>query len=558
MNGLEIAVSDDVLNGLFLILLYSTIGGFAFRWLIPRLSPNAKMLAAVMLATQILVICLSQIVETNSSFEALLWELRHEWNIPSTLAFTQLATVSAVFILVGWLARSKPTSQRIYYVVLGLLFLFLSIDEYFKVHEPIKNWYLIYAAVGGIVALITLAVAARSATSVRIWLACLMSGLAVGAMGAILFELINRSCDTVAFLQVSGCFHFFVWEEASELLGIWVALVAALGLFSELPPSRRMHRFLLCLPLLCLLLLFLNAMLPRLEQRLLARAASVEFSNGMRLIAYRFAEGSLHTDRLPVQIYLSSRQEDILYQGFSVHLVDQSTGKSVASNNVWMDRQHGIWLFGPEYEQVYRQMLAVSIPPGTPANHALWVVLTIWTPGGGDEYRLHKVLSSDQRLLSKTQVVLGEIVLQEAEDAAPQAKPLAQFANGFALESVNLPGRARPGGLLDITMAWRSHTDGAADYIQFLHLIHEERNEWWGYDQPPLGQRLPTRLWYDGLADSEQWQVPLPADLSTGNYTVFSGLYLASDAERITATDENGAPFLDAYIPIGSLYIESA
>lgn len=69
--------------------------------------------------------------------------------------------------------------------------------------------------------------------------------------------------------------------------------------------------------------------------------------------------------------------------------------------------------------------------------------------------------------------------------------------------------------------------------------------------------RLPSRLWYSGLVDSETWRVPLPADLAPGRYKVYTGLYRARDRERDTASDVNGAPFIDARVPLGTLIVES-
>ena len=91
--------------------------------------------------------------------------------------------------------------------------------------------------------------------------------------------------------------------------------------------------------------------------------------------------------------------------------------------------------------------------------------------------------------------------------------------------------------------------------MQFLHLGHEETGDWWVYDQQPLGDRLPTRLWYSGLADSEVWQAPLPADLAPGRYEVFTGLYRTRDQERIPASDADGERWLDGRVPLGMIVI---
>ena len=94
------------------------------------------------------------------------------------------------------------------------------------------------------------------------------------------------------------------------------------------------------------------------------------------------------------------------------------------------------------------------------------------------------------------------------------------------------------------------------NYVQFLHLGHVDSGKWWVYDQQPLGPRMPTRLWYSGLADSEVWAAPLPADLTSGEYAVFTGLYRLSDQQRLPVKGKDGIPFVDARVPLGFLTLE--
>ena len=72
----------------------------------------------------------------------------------------------------------------------------------------------------------------------------------------------------------------------------------------------------------------------------------------------------------------------------------------------------------------------------------------------------------------------------------------------------------------------------------------------------PLGLRLPTRLWYEGLRSSEVWQFTLPADLQPGRYSIYSGLYRLSDLQRLGVTLADGAQPADARIPLGTILIE--
>ena len=59
-----------------------------------------------------------------------------------------------------------------------------------------------------------------------------------------------------------------------------------------------------------------------------------------------------------------------------------------------------------------------------------------------------------------------------------------------------------------------------------------------------------------GLADSEVWQAPLPADLAPGRYEVFTGLYRTRDQERIPANDLDGLAWVDGRVSLGSLIVE--
>ena len=239
--------------------------------------------------------------------------------------------------------------------------------------------------------------------------------------------------------------------------------------------------------------------------------------------------------------------------GFSLHLIDQTSGKSIAS----IDRhtrslQH--LLLAPSYAHIFRKQMAVEIPPAAPSNRAYWIALSLWREEGG-EFTSQRILESEHQLLGETQVILGEFALR-APSTAEFSAPLAIFVSSFTLSAVDLPPRANRGDTLNITFYWRADAVGADDYMQFLHLGHIDSGEWWVYDQLPLGPRLPTRLWYSGLTDSEVWAAPLPADLASSEYAVFTGLYRLSDQERLPVKGKDGIPFVDARVPLGYLTLE--
>ncbi len=551
-NG-ELFVSPDTINRIFIISLYLPIALISYRRLIPGLSQPAKRLATAMLAAQVLVIVWSMEREPASNFERWLQVLTGEYNIPATLASVQLALVGCAALLTARIIKARHIYHRLYHIGVGLAFLFLALDEYHKIHERIANWVAYYAALGAVLVLATIVLAIYSPRRARKWQVCFLAGLAISGAGAIGVELMPTVCDTIGFFRLNKCLLFSTIEEALEFIGVWLALVAALGQFSVSAPasSRLVQRILYPAPSLWIFLLLLISFIPALELRLFARQASVRFQSGLDLHGYTI-EWSREVAH--VRLYASAKQGNGIRLGYSIHLVDQVKGISVARSDEWEDRRNGFWLFGPEYAPIYGQVIEIEIPPQTPVNRAYWVVLSLWRKNGGD-YARRAVLASDLELLSDTQVILGELAIPAEADNLPTV-PLAEFGNGFIFEAVDLPERAQAGETLSINFAWRSKSDGVEDHVQFLHLGHEETGAWFVYDQPPLGPRLPARLWYSGLADSETWRVPLPPELAPGQYRVFTGIYRARDGERLAASDAGGAPFVDARVPLGRLIVE--
>ncbi len=554
MESGPVYLTVETLTRIIFPTIYALAGLIVYRWFMPDLSTVARRLAIIMLAAQVLAIGKALFIQPSSSFDVWLWQLQGEWNVTATLAATQLALVAGVALTTAWLSKSRMALQRLYFVGIALVFLFLAYDEYFTVHEHWSGWdYYLMLGMGVLAA--TLIVAALSPRPSWKWHACLLAGLAISATGAIYVEQVGSVCGNYGVVFIHKCPPSTAWafEEILEFLGIWLTLVALLGHFSDAsPPSKRLRRALYAMPALCIVLLIPIAPIWPVAQQSFSQPAAVAFESGAGLHAYRI---ETRAASFTVHLFISPEGWDYNGLGYSIHLVDQTTGESIVSRNTHAYRRLEFYL-APGHVPVYRQWKRIQFPPGTPTNHALRVVLTLWRKKG-EQIVYDPVLSSDLKLLGEAQVLLDELVLP-ADSPAPTTAPLAQFENGFSLGAVELPERAQPGENLVIPFAWRIDENGREDHVQYLHLGHVETGAWFVYDQEPLGARLPTRLWYRGLTDTETWRVPLPADLAPGQYSVFTGIYRARDGERIPATDADGARFVDARVPLGTLSVGDA
>ena len=551
MANPEVVVPTRALNYVFLVLLYAPVCLVSYRLLVPRLSPTAGRVAYGFLLTQVSAIALSLIFQSAAGFQWWLWDLNSEWNIPTIFAALQLMSIGWVALFFTLCAGKQPALLRLYLLMIALQFFFLAVDELFQFHETNRVVEDSYNALGiaSVIAVILLApvVGKRS----WLWLVCMLIGLGLAWFGAIVLERYRDVCGYLGSFRLSECLEPYHYEEPLELLGVWLALVAVLGLITDAPLSRRRWRMLYLLPPLCIATLLLAVPASPFSIPALSHVPIVEFESGESLQDYRI---KLTAQNVNVRLSLSPARWDFVDGlGYSIHLVDQASGDSVAHGNLYaqLDLKFTV---GPSIRHVYRQEMDIAITPDVRANRATWIVLTLWRDIGGIFVR-ENVLSSDLPRLNETQVILDELVLP-AEASAASAAPLAAFDRGIALESAVLPESARAGETLEIGFSWRSDGAGLDEYSQFLHFVHDGSGEQWGYDQAPLGGRLPTRLWYAGLADSETWRVPLSEDLAPGQYVVYTGLYMVRDLTRLAASDAGGRSWPDDRVALGSIIIE--
>lgn len=546
-------IAPESLNRAVFLLLYAPVCLLSFRWLLPRLSPFVKRLALCLLVVQIAMMLMALLVEPAPRFDSWLWNLDWEFNIPSTLASIQLALAGALALLSAW--REAQRLRAFCLAGIGLVFLFFAWDEYFMLHEQIADWQRNYAILGAVMVAASAFMALRSQPGERIWQFCFLAGMAMSALGAVIFEDLDRLCGSQGAFRLIGCLYLYSIEEMLEFLGIWLALVGIGGQFSAaLPkPSRLIRMGLAILPLLWIGILLLASLAPGIEWHLLAGHTEVKFDSQVRLKGYRT---EIAADSVAIWIYASAPARLWNYGklGYSVHLLDIASGNSLVGHNRHVTETRDYWIFDAAHVAINREYLRIPWPASAPANRGLAIALSFWREAEGG-FPLLPIESSDLPRLGDSQIILGEFALQAVAPAA-SGQAIAQFAGGITLQAVDLPPSAQAGEPLVISFAWRSDSAIAEDFTQFLHLAHDKSGRQWGYDQAPLGPRLPTRLWYSGLADSETWQKRLPADLASGRYTVYTGLYRSSDLQRLATTDAAGRVQLDNRVALGSILIE--
>ena len=483
----------------------------------------------------------------TSQYTKWLFNLQMESNLLATFSTVQILLIACISGTNALLNLRSSRALAFFWLTFSLGFYLLAVDEYFGLHEASRGLVLFYRLGGALFFLWLCYWAWRSRAATRLFI-LFPIGLAMSGFGALVL-------DRFPYTRIGGDqFWNMPVEEALEMLGILLVLIGALGLLgSAYQPHKWRRAGVIFLSLLLMSVVLFGAIIlaPRVELKYFGQRAHIAFHDGaLWLRGFRLVDDAPIAGRpLTIRLYINATKPKFMSDGLSLHLVDQKTRASiVAVNHHFSDPQwHRI------VGRTYRQGVDLNIPPDLPVNRAFWLVLTLWRQVG-DSHPSLTISASDHQQLSDTQVVLREFVIPAPSSTAPSVS-LAEFENGFALIAAELPEIASAGKTLAIPFTWQAASDSTEDWVQFLHFVHEESGALWNHDQQPLGGRLPTRLWYEGLRDTETWQFTLPAELPPGRYAIYTGLYRLSDLVRLPIGDENGLPLSNSRVPLNYITI---
>lgn len=122
----------------------------------------------------------------------------------------------------------------------------------------------------------------------------------------------------------------------------------------------------------------------------------------------------------------------------------------------------------------------------------------------------------------------------------------------------SMPGEpALPGDDIQIELAWQQNESDGADWTVFLHMVGAEGRIVTQADGPPMQGDYPTRLWYQPCGFLETRTLRLPGDLQPGTYTLYMGMYNASDPTlvRLPVTLGDGTTPPDSAIPLTTIEV---
>lgn len=539
-------------------------------------TPKPKLLNMIIIS--LLVIIAGQIILQMLSFgddvsEFLEWfvNLDDDRNLPATLAAGQWAILGFTAMSAGF-ASKISAYQRVYWGLIGVLFLYIAIDDFYAIHEYlIPNWrvtYLIIAGIIGAISLVVVGILFRRdfRKNPRPWLMMFIGVIILGISGFFIESLLYSACDEMG--SSIFCQNWKIattLEECVELIGTTL-VSAGLLLYVQNRLSERIWRRAVvligsgALGLVFILLGYLWV-LPSIALQVTAERVDVVYEDERIALAGYWlpTEVVRPGDRLYLWLYWRALKNRVKTDyRLSVHAIQRPDGTSVAQadrlNMGEIPSQR--WL----KDSIQRKPLHIDLPDDLPTgvyDIAVRVWSGQWQSGWQNTIGLPPS-ETDLELLTDDMVIIGSFVVlgDEPRAGTPDTQTHYAFEPGVNLIGYDILDAVAIGGQLELGFRWTVEHDLDQAYIHFVHLFHQDSDYYTIFDRVPFDGRFPTDEWRAGWTLTDTFSLQLPDDMPSGSYTLRSGLYRTSDGERAHITDPAGNPVTDWSIPLADITVQ--
>ena len=161
-------------------------------------------------------------------------------------------------------------------------------------------------------------------------------------------------------------------------------------------------------------------------------------------------------------------------------------------------------------------------------------------------------LADRRGLLIVAALTLAPLLALVHFTAAWQPQRLASNVGEQAnLIGADLPGQARPGERVAVTLYWFNLRDTDQNYQVFVHLLDASGAVRAQQDGAPVGGFSPTTRWRPNELILDPHLITLPADLAPGVYELRAGMYQLEPLRNLPVTP----PVPDQRIPLGSITV---
>ncbi len=268
----------------------------------------------------------------------------------------------------------------------------------------------------------------------------------------------------------------------------------------------------------------------------------------LTLVGYELAEGRYQRgNSIPLRLHWLAPSQSAQNLTLRFELSHRSR-KGLFGSQVTLVASETLPL-SPDYPiSVWSPGRLVSLPtalfiPFDAAPGSAQVTLTVlgsddqpWMVGGSQRLTLGELTLEKRPILRELPSDLTAVQVDFADQTG-------NTADRIGLRGYRIDGEAGPGGQLELTYAWYGLSHPERIYSVFNHLLAADGQRVAQIDGWPQGGALLTSQWQPGDYIRDSHTLEIPADASTGPYTLLVGLYDAATGDRLQASID-GQPFI--------------
>lgn len=554
-----------VLHLVLAIILYG-IGHF----LLPKSSrlPLAGLLTFVWGWSAIALVSFYQ---QNMGFLGWFFDPSGEKNASALLSTFFLMMIGLASLSLLWARLTEKRYLRaVYWLFVGILMIFLAVDEYFSIHETIVYWRGAYLILGGSVGLITLFMISQSKSNIRWILLMFLIGLGtMGVSGVVLDAFSAQNLLDIGSLKLTFircnetflgvyCRDFSNTEELMELFGSGImvlSMLALMNIYWDEPQQKVQRRLVYALGSIWLIgLIAWMWIVPSIQARL-AQPANTNYDD-ISLLGYDLNTHSISAgDTLDLTLYMQANNNLTDDYSMSVHLYTQALPdiESLVQDDMTLGEfKYPTRAWIPNL--AVRNHFELIILDDLETNQSYQLIAILWQ---GDLSNRIPIQETIFPIFADGTTLVLDGIAAPASDTPPITTSLSyNFAADFSLAGYELPQSATIGADVSLNFWWQADSDSDVTATQFLHWFNIDTEEFFIFDQVPFGGYFPTQDWVAGMLVQDSWTVSIPDDIPAGTYRVQTGMFELATAQRIAVADNTGTPVTDNSIILGEVVIE--
>lgn len=269
------------------------------------------------------------------------------------------------------------------------------------------------------------------------------------------------------------------------------------------------------------------------------------WNNEIRLAGYQVTPRHLPPNQpIHLTLYWENLTDQPLTHDIFIHVIN-SRGEGVGQLDGLMLSDAHRWRKGKLSPTDY------TIQPGDIPPGPYLIRLGLFNTRTG--HRLPVVNSAGD--VAGDQVAIGLFYVSDDSHSLdrPGVQQPATLGNQIQLLGYTLPATISrspgPGqSVISPTLYWQANQRIQKDYTIFVQLLDSNGQFVTGFDTQPLNGNYPTSRWQPNEVIAHSVDLPLPAQLSAGDYWLVTGMYNAKTGERLPASDNKGQQFSNSAV----------